>query len=135
LCLGLGVLLGVWLLWRREVQGIWPAPYLITAHVHLILVGVVMELIFGIAWWFFPRPAKDDRRYRPWLAEAAWGMLTVGTCVRAGGELARPWVGSALLGWLIVVAGTSQALGLLAGVLALRPRVRAMGTGIRATGG
>lgn len=132
--LGLGVVIGLWLLWQREIRGVWPAPYFITAHVHLILVGSVIETIFGVAWWFFPRPAKGDTRYHPWQGEAAWWLLTVGTLVRAGAELARPWQGAGRLGWVIVVAGSLQALGLLAAALVLRPRVRAMGTGLRSHG-
>jgi hypothetical protein len=43
----------------------WP---LITAHVHLLLVGFMLTLVSGVATWMFPRPARDDGRYRPWLA-------------------------------------------------------------------
>ena len=42
----------------------WP---LITAHVHVLLVGFMLALVFGVATWMFPRPARDDGRYRRWL--------------------------------------------------------------------
>ena len=69
--LGVGLALGVWMLVRREAWGIWPTPYLTSAHTHAILVGFVMMMILGVALWMFPRPARDDTRFRPALAEAA----------------------------------------------------------------
>jgi cbb3-type cytochrome oxidase subunit 1 len=69
----------------------WP---LITAHVHLLLVGFVLMLIFGVATWMFPRPARDDVRYRPGLAETIYWLLTVSTAVRTTGEVIAAVAGS-----------------------------------------
>src|SRR5262249_42461882 len=63
-----GLLLGGYLLARRELFGVVATPYEISAHTHVILVGFVMTMILGVALWLFPRPAKDDVRYRPGLA-------------------------------------------------------------------
>lgn len=126
-----GLLLGFWMLVRRELLGIWPAPHLVSAHAHLVLVGAVMETILGVAIWLFPRPARDDARYRPWLAEAAWSLVTVGTLVRALTEASRAWSDAALLRWGVVVGGALQLLGLLAGLGYLRPRIRSAGAGLR----
>ena len=69
----------------------WP---LITAHTHLLLVGFMLMLVFGVATWMFPRPARDDARYRPGLAWLVYWLLTVSTAVRALGELAAAVTGS-----------------------------------------
>jgi hypothetical protein len=69
----------------------WP---LITAHVHLLLVGFLLTLVFGVATWMFPRPARDDARYRPWVAWAVYWLLTGSTIVRTLGELAAAAAGS-----------------------------------------
>lgn len=74
----LGIALGLWMLVRRELFGVWPDPYLVSAHAHLVLVGFVVFLILGVALWMFPRAAKDDKRYRPILVEAAYWLLLVG---------------------------------------------------------
>jgi heme/copper-type cytochrome/quinol oxidase subunit 1 len=83
----LGLLLGGYItvqinLWGRAVA--WP---LMTAHVHLVLVGFMLTLVFGVATWMFPRPARDDARYHPGLAWLVYWLLTASTVVRALGEL------------------------------------------------
>ena len=107
-----GIGLGLYLLARRELAGTWANPWWVSAHTHLILVGFVLMMILGVALWMFPRPAKEDARFDPRLAEAAYWCLTVGTAARAGGELARPMMLEAALGWVIVLAGSAQVLGL-----------------------
>src|SRR5690606_27523725 len=56
--LGLGIALGLFMLVQRELWGIWPHPYLVSAHTHAVLVGFVMFLILGVGLWLFPRPEK-----------------------------------------------------------------------------
>ena len=104
-----GVGLGVYMLARRELGGVWPTPWWISAHTHAILVGFVM-MILGVALWMFPRPAKDDRHFDPRLAEVAYWLLAMGTVARVGGELVRPFSAVAALRW--VVGGGAQALGI-----------------------
>ena len=81
LLIGLG--LGAWMLIRRELAGEYPVPRLVSAHTHVILVGFVMMMILGVALWMFPRPDRDDVRYRPALAQAAYWLLTVSTATFA----------------------------------------------------
>ena len=69
----------------------WP---LITAHVHVLLVGFLLTLVFGVATWMFPRPARDDARYRPGLAWLVYWLLTASTAIRALGEVGAAEVGS-----------------------------------------
>ncbi len=88
----LGLALGLWMLVRRELFGVWPHPYLVSAHAHVVLVGFVIFLIFGVALWLFPRPRRDDERYRPELAEVtAMGLYfwTMWTRIRPSGSHLR----------------------------------------------
>ena len=53
--LGAGLLLGAWMLVRRELWDIYPTTYLMSAHTHAILVGFVMMMILGVALWMTTR--------------------------------------------------------------------------------
>src|SRR5688500_16052609 len=90
LFLGVGLVLGGWMIVRRELWGRFATPYEISAHTHAILVGFVMMMILGVALWMFPRPEKNDERYSPRAAEAAYWLITIGTGGRLIGELMRP---------------------------------------------
>ncbi len=120
----LGIGLGLTMLVRRELLGDWPTRGLISAHVHLLMVGAVLELIIGVAWWLFPRPIADQPPASPALVTVAWWLLTIGTALRAFGEIAAQGVaGTAWATW-IVGGGTLQVIGIGAAIAALRRRVR-----------
>jgi len=108
----LGLALGVYMLTQRELRGLWPTPWWISAHTHAILVGFVMMMILGVALWMFPRPVKEDTQFSPLLAEVAYWFLTVGTAGRVLGELLRPGHSGLALRWVVVAGGTAQAAGL-----------------------
>jgi cbb3-type cytochrome oxidase subunit 1 len=108
----IGIALGVYMLARRELAGTWPSPWWTSAHTHAILVGFVMMMIAGVALWMFPRPAKDDTHFDPRLAGGAYWFLTAGTALRLAGELMRPMSAAAGVRWMIVAAGSAQAVGL-----------------------
>ena len=122
LLIGLG--LGAWMLIRRELGGEYPGPRLVSAHTHVILVGFVMMMILGVALWMFPRPDRDDVRYRPALAEAAYWLLTVSTATRFVSEVSSPSAPGPLHRWLTVVAGLGQVVGLGVFFYNLLPRIR-----------
>jgi uncharacterized protein involved in response to NO len=72
----------------------------------------------------FPRPERDDVRYRPALAEAAYWLLTVSTATRFVGEVSSPSAPGPLHRWLIVLAGLGQVVGLGVFFYNLLPRIR-----------
>ena len=122
----LGLLLGGYItvqvnLFGRAVP--WP---LMTAHAHLVLVGFMVMLVFGVATWMFPRPGRDDGRYRPGLAWLVYWLLTASTVVRALGELtaaASGTRGSALA----AVGGLGQLAAAVVFVANMWTRVRMPG--------
>src|SRR5512132_4463486 len=92
-----GLLIGAYIVVGQFVLDAYPPRLFITAHVHLLLVGFMLMLVMGVATWMFPRPARDDVRYRPELAEAVYWIMTVATTVRAAAELTAPFVAAPAL--------------------------------------
>ena len=126
-----GLALGVYMLGRRELLGEWPHPYLVSAHTHAVLVGFVMFLILGVALWLFPRAAKDDERYRPECIELAYWILALATGGRFVAEGARAWSPAYWLGWVVLLGGTGQAVGLLVYFWTMWGRIRPVGSHLR----
>jgi hypothetical protein len=101
--LALGVTLGV-------AMGVKPAWSVYrTAHLHMLLLGFVAMMIFGVAYHVIPRfvgsPLRSPRAagVHWWLANVGLAVMVVGFVLRAQG---RP-VSSVLLG----VGGTAAAAG------------------------
>lgn len=126
-----GLALGAWILVRREILGVWPDPYLVSAHAHAVLVGFVMFLILGVALWLFPRAPKEDTRYRPERAAAAYWILLTSTAGRFVAEAARSQVDMPALGWVVVLGGLGQILGLGVYFWTMWPRIRPVGSHLR----
>jgi len=104
----LGLLLGGWILVGEFVLGSYPPRLFITAHVHLLLVGFMLMLVMGVATWMFPRPARENPRYRPKLAEAVYWVMTLATALRAVGEILAPLSSASALRLVIALGGLGQ---------------------------
>lgn len=126
-----GLILGVWMLVRRELGGQWPHPYLVSAHAHAVLVGFVMFLILGVALWLFPRAPREDERYTPERVEAAYWILLVSTAGRFLAEVLRAWVDAPALGWVVVLGGVGQLAGLALYFWTMWTRIRPVGSHLR----
>lgn len=127
----LGVLLGVYLLIRRELFSDWPPQYAISAHTHAVFVGFVMFMILGVALWIFPKPLAEDRRYRPQLIEIVYWLLLIGTLLRFSGELARAYSSVGWLAWQVLSGGLMQAAALVLYVWTMWYRIRASARQLR----
>ena len=119
-----GLLVGGYVTVAQFVVNDYPPRLFITAHVHLLLVGFMLMIVMGVATWMFPRPARDDARYRPELAEAVYWIMTVATTVRAVAELTAPFAGAAALRAVIALGGLGQIAGALLFVANMWWRVR-----------
>jgi heme/copper-type cytochrome/quinol oxidase subunit 1 len=129
--LAIGLTIGVWMIARRELFGVFPTPYLVSAHTHALFVGFVMEMILGVALWLFPRPAKDDQRYSVRAAEIAYWVLTLSTAGRIAGELARQVVSAPALRYVVVLCGLGQAVAILLFFHTIWTRIRPLGSQVR----
>ena len=121
-----GLLLGLWMLVSREF-GLWQPMRLRSAHTHALLVGFVMMMITGVALWMFPKPAREDPRYRPLLAEVAWWCIAPGTALRVALEMTLPPNASTPARAVLVAAGVLQVLGIALFFWNMLPRIRAAG--------
>jgi hypothetical protein len=65
-----------------------PAPVYPT-YLHLLTVGWLSNLIFGVAHWMFPRASAESPRGDARLAWAGWGLLNAGLVLRILGEAAQ----------------------------------------------
>jgi hypothetical protein len=96
----------------------WPA-----LHAHLLLVGFLLLVIFGVAFWMFPKISGG----RPgagvgWLA---FGLLNAGLLLRLLAEpLADRGRGAAAWEVLLGISAVLPALAALAFAVAIWPRVR-----------
>ena len=129
--LALGLLLGAFLLVQREIGGTWPGPYLVSAHVHAVGVGFVMFMILGVALWLFPRPAKDDTRYRPERISLSYWLLTVSTAGRLLAEMTRVWADDGWLRVIVLLTGLGQLIGLAVYFHTMWSRIRPVGSHLR----
>lgn len=119
-----GMALGAWILILQARRGYglshpWP-----TLHGHLLLVGFLLLLIFGVAFWMFPkvRGSRGPARWG-WIGFA---LLNAGLIGRVVAEpLADSGGGPA--GWRVAlsVAAVLPVAGAIAFAVALWPRVRA----------
>ncbi len=119
---GLG--LGGYIIVAEFLSGRYPARLLITAHVHLLLVGFMLMMVMGVATWMFPRPAATDTRYRPQLAEAVYWIMTLATALRGAAEIWASLSPHPILRPLVVAGGLGQLLGAMLFVVNMWRRVR-----------
>jgi hypothetical protein len=120
LFLAAGLVLGAYMLVRRELWGVWPHPYLVSAHAHAI-----------VALWLFPRAERDDTRYQPRRIEAAYWLLTNATVVRVAAEASRAWTDQPWQRWAIVLGGLGQVAGIGLYFWTMWSRIRPVGSHLR----
>lgn len=91
---------------------------------HLLMVGWVTEMIFGVIYWMFPIIKRDNPRGSEFLGWATYICLNVGLLLRLVGE---PWLGVnplASIGWVLVLSALLQWLAVLFFVINSWPRIK-----------
>ncbi|MEZ4413778.1 MAG: hypothetical protein R2910_12390 [Gemmatimonadales bacterium] len=119
LALATGVLLagGV----SAQVPGTtWTLPY--PTYLHLLTVGWLTNLIFGVAFWMFPRYTAEHPRGSDRLGWLAYTGLNAGLLLRLVGEPIQMSGGGS--GTLLLLSAGLQLLGAWAFVLNTWPRVK-----------
>ena len=79
----LGLFLGVYLFSSLAGR---LAVILLPVFYHMIILGWVTQLIFGVAYWFFPKYSKDHPRGYEKLIWISYFALNSGLILRAIGE-------------------------------------------------
>jgi hypothetical protein len=129
-CFTLAVLLGAGMVAARHLAG-WTVPWsLVVVHTHVALVGGMLLMIVGVAFWMFPldraRFPETRGRYRPGLVRAVYGLLAGGLALRVVVEPLQGDRTGGILGALLAAAAASQALGMVLFLVAIWPRVRSV---------
>jgi hypothetical protein len=95
---------------------LWPT------YVHMLVLGWLTQLIFGVALWMFPKRSADRSGRSHRLGWASYWLLNAGLLLRILGEPTRAIGGPT--GWLLVAAALLQLAGGWAFVINTWPRVR-----------
>lgn len=101
--------------------GVWQAAggplWLTPVYIHLLVVGWITGMIFGVAYWMFPKYSKDRPRGSDWIAVTTFVLLHAGLWLRVVGEAASA-------GRLLVVAALSQWLAAIGFIMTTWSRVK-----------
>jgi hypothetical protein len=93
-------------------------------YVHMVVVGWITQMIFGVAYWMFPKLGPANPRGSSVLGVATFVLLNLGLLIRVVVEPVRAWRPGALPGELLVVAAVAQALAGGGFLLITWPRVK-----------
>lgn len=100
----LGITCGALLLINKAYP-LHPAVWgLLPLHIEFLLSGWIVQLVFAIAYWIFPRYIHEPKRGHPHLAWAALALLNAGIWVLAAVSLAALAPEQAILGRGLQVA-------------------------------
>ncbi len=122
--LALGLLGGLWIEFQL-VSGGTISHGMVVAHVHVLLVGFLLMMILGTAFWLFPRSGRGQPiGPYPNLVGFAYVLLAAGTLIRALTEFFDLELTAPLWGYIRLGASTCQVAGIVIGIVALWGRVR-----------
>ena len=120
--LALGFTLGAIMLAHRGMPLLPPRLQLLPAHIEFLLVGWVVQLALGVAFWILPRFRAGRERGREELAWLSYVLLNLGVLSSAVGPLVALPAIIPLLGHL------AQGLAAVCFALHAWPRVKAFGS-------
>ncbi len=80
------------------------------AYFHMLTFGWLTQLIFGVAFWMFPKYSVDKPRGHEWLGWATFISFNVGLVLRIFIEPVNASAPSALSGWLLIASAILQWL-------------------------
>lgn len=79
-------------------------------YVHLLTVGWITQLIFGVVYWMFPKHSAERPRGSETLAWVTYGLINAGLLLRVISEplaVAHP---RTVWGWLLALSAVLQLL-------------------------
>src|ERR1035438_4189814 len=96
-----GLLTGLYMSVSQNLFGKGYSSELVSAHTHIILFGTVMMMIMGVALWFFPRPEREDTKYKPGLILFVYWLLTSATTLRFIFQVIDSYIYSEVFGVIV----------------------------------
>jgi hypothetical protein len=117
------VLSGLWFL--HLISPLHPVfGYLQPTAIHLVVVGWLTQLIFGVALWMFPPWSKQAPRGPEQANWACYLLLNTGLLLRLIAEPLNGYRPSMILGWMLVASAVFQVLAIWIFVGLVWSRVR-----------
>jgi hypothetical protein len=99
--------------WQAAGGPLWLTPI----YIHLLVVGWITGMIFGVAYWMFPKFSKEQPRGVNGLAVATFALLHAGLLLRIVAEPLQA-------GLLLVLSAISRWLAGLGFIVNTWPRVK-----------
>ncbi len=127
----LGIITGLYMSYSKYFFNSGNTQELISAHVHVILVGSVMMMIMGVALWFFPRAEKEDKKYNPDLILVTYWLMTASTLLRFVFQIVAGFIFIKWLNVLIAITSTFQVIAILLFFYSMWGRIRPVGSHLR----
>lgn len=93
-------------------------------YFHLLMLGWVTQLIFGIAYWMFPRFSKDQPHGSERLAWASYALLNAGLVMRVVAEPINTLQPQSTWGWALAASAMMQWLAGMSFVINTWRRVK-----------
>lgn len=121
IALAAGILLAGQPFWRPPV----PVAVLFPGYIHLLTVGWLTQLIFGVAYWMFPKYSSAQPHGNDLLNWAAYLLLNIGLVIRIGSEPLSSQARGIFWDYLLVLSAFLQWLGGMTFILTLWTRVKA----------
>lgn len=118
--MGAGFTIGALMLYNKGLPFDVQVWRLLMPHIELMLLGWVMQLAMGVAFWILPRMTKGDKYGREWLAWLAYILLNIGILEVVIGH----WVGSDVLSLTGRMAELAAAICF---AIQIFPRIKAFG--------
>ncbi len=113
------------LYWANNQWSWWP-PFaaLNPIYIHMLVVGWLTQLVFGVIYWMFPIISKANMRGDPRLAWSVFILLNAGLLLRVICEPWRTMDANELNGIGLVLSAVLQVMAGYLFVLVCWPRVR-----------
>ncbi len=120
----LGLVTGA-LYWVNMQWSLWqPLAALSPTYLHMLVVGWLTQLIFGVIYWMFPIISKNNLRGDPRAAWSVFVLLNAGLIVRIVCEPWRAVDPNPINGWGLVLSAILQVAAGYLFVVVCWPRVR-----------
>ncbi len=123
LYLALSLIMGIWIAFG-PVLGHGGMAGLFPVYLHLLVFGWLTQLIFGVAYWMFPKYARGQPRGSETLGWATYVLFNVGLLLRAAGEMVAMRRPQSVWAWLLVISALLQWLAVMLFIVNIWPRVR-----------
>ncbi len=121
--LALSLIVGVWAALQPILRAGAPIG-LFPVYLHLLVFGWLTQLIFGVAYWMFPKAPQGPPRGSERLGWTTYLLFNLGLLLRAAGEMSGIQPPGSLWSWALVLSALMQWLAVMLFVVNIWPRVR-----------